>query len=538
MESKENNSDNKILLRLDVIFEHATEETHNNLLDVAFWKDYYFKNKEYTQLSFLDIENTTENEEAIQTYINNQIDKCRTTEALLNEVIYPYIKENKSLPYFLVMGDNPEETINRSNSIKEKIYNFAKLEDYTERELNNIFALRRDFYLIFNQTKTKRQKTYIKEKQKREEATESAIILREDQAPLIDVSNAPQIRNFIQILNLTKINEATAQKFADSINTIKGNKCVLTINDNQVMFVLHSKSGKIRDYMIGYTSYIDNPEEEKTRNASKNKLVKFFVYFMSKIKKINSYPEGEEKRLLTEEGKIKITYEELITAGIFDNLITAELELKYINDIILHLFMSVKMVNRGTLGHKFAILTEYKDSGSDKEFNPEEQGEAKGYKKEGRTIIYKLAEADLLLQILKFEMKLPNWIYSLNNNSFILAYNLFNYARINDLASFNYYYETIRNLLGLPEAKDTEHPKRDIKAPILKAIEEINQTAEKNKKGKQTDINIIAYDPEAKIKDFLTSGKAKIIIKNEDIIAFNNEIKLLKNGKNEENVKK
>lgn len=123
--------------------------------------------------------------------------------------------------------------------------------------------------------------------------------------------------------------------------------------------------------------------------------------------------------------------------------------------------------------------------------------------------------------IAAFFMLAPRWIFKLSINAFELAFYAFylarqNAAKIAEQGYFTINMRTIQARLNLPDEKTTKNPKKLIKDPIIKAIDEINAEAAKGTTKSITKLELSDNAKEEEVvKAFLDNGKLLVYVQGE-----------------------
>ncbi len=131
---------------------------------------------------------------------------------------------------------------------------------------------------------------------------------------------------------------------------------------------------------------------------------------------------------------------------------------------------------------------------------------------------------------------LPKTYFSLSDNAADTLLNIFMIARkrLNEIGkhqSFNISFRTLQQILDLPDENQTKNPTRDIKEPILKALNDVSEIED-------GDIIIEpVFNPNGNTTEFLQEGYAKINLHNEYLSYFTDLAKT-KKTKIENTIKK
>lgn len=139
--------------------------------------------------------------------------------------------------------------------------------------------------------------------------------------------------------------------------------------------------------------------------------------------------------------------------------------------------------------------------------------------KNGIAEIYLNRRINWELFALQYFSIIPKTYFSLPDNAADLLLNTFMIARkrLNDIdkkGSFNISFKTIQQILDLPDENQTKNPGRDIKEPILNALNEVT-------KAENGDLIITPiYNTNGNIIEFLEEGYANITLHNEYLAYF------------------
>jgi len=492
-------------------------EQKNDYLSVDYWRNDILSHLDEIPELKLFMETETDEkkrEETFNSFVNSQLNKAISTNDIFLSI--KKLSDDEKNNLFFFDYSNPDET--NGFYIDKAIFDNAENINELSKEFINVLyektkyldTLKKIFY-----PETPRQQKYKKEKAKKERINNELIKEREKN-PYTEIMRAGgYMFNFVTLLNLTACNLDNAPKFRRFINSdgrTEENFIIDYSGNQNSAFFQYRQNKKI--YSLGYydttANSIDATEEE--RKASKQKLVKVFVYIMTKVRQIATSGSGEQFDELIKNKSFTITTQELIKKGIFDDIIIARREMNLIRDIITRLFISMKTRTETTSNIPLFTKTEFKEDDPD-------------------TFIFVVDNMEILWKTANSIMKVPQKIYSLSNNAFMIEYNLSNYARMNSEKMEQKEYlslsvKKIINFLGLPNPEETKQIKRDIINPIIKAIEEI-----KEKNGNDFIINYETVKPSKFIDTNITYK-----IKNQKILDFNkaiNDLRLTHNGDND-----
>lgn len=494
-------------------------EQRNDYLSIDYWRNDILSHlDEIPELKlFMETEtNPDEREHTLNSFINGQLNKAITTNEIFLSI--KKLSDDEKNNLFFYDFTNPDET--SGFYIDKTIFDNAEnINDLTKEFINILYektkyldTLKKIFY-----PETPRQQKYKKEKAKKNQTNKELIKEREKEPFLYIMRAGGYMFNFVTLLNLTACNLDNAPKFRRFINSNGRTEenYIIDFNGNQNSAIFQYRKNK-KIYSLGYYDTTANSlnATQEERNASKQKLVKVFVYVMTKFRQIATYGSGEQYDELLKNKSFTITTQELIKKGIFDDIIIARREMNLIRDIITRLFISMKTKTETTANIPLFTKTEFKEDDPD-------------------TFIFVVNDMEILWKTANSIMKVPRQIYSLSNNAFMIEYNLSNYARMNSERAeekefLSLSIREIINFLGLPDPDETKQIKRDIINPIIKAIEEI-----KEKNGNDLIINYETVKPSKFIDTNITYK-----IKNQKILDFNkgiNDLKLIQNKEDEKN---
>ena len=269
---------------------------------------------------------------------------------------------------------------------------------------------------------------------------------------LMAIPSGPGINNFMQVLS--NPNPEKLKKYN------KKSKTTITTRNGD-----YGKAGTIHQYEFE-TDNSKTTIQWINMVANSNKGVrKMFIYSLREVMK-QAYHQDSKGKGQVDQKEISFPLSNLVEEGMYGSLRAARRGFEAALDVLLNFRFKTVIKNR------------YNNSKNNEDY-------ATMIFFRGHSIVnnqcYIYLEPDANWDaLLRFYTYFPNFIFNLNNNAFMLLYNICFLARqncesIKGNGCFRIKMSTVQSKLGLPDIQDSKNPTTQIIEPIENAISEIEE---------------------------------------------------------------